>query len=83
MSIFGWLLLIGGAVGLVRAVQGRGSTSSGSGLPVAASNFAAGAVAVTWPTAAAKELTPLATLLFCLGARGGHPEPDLEKSPAQ
>ena len=44
MLLFGWLLLIGGAVGLLHAIQARGSNFFWLGVVVAALNIAAGVV---------------------------------------
>ncbi|MFE9679877.1 HdeD family acid-resistance protein [Streptomyces sp. NPDC006285] len=67
MLLFGWLLLIGGVVGLLHAVQARASNFFWLGVVVAALNIAAGIVIVTKPEAAAEALTMFAALLFLTG----------------
>ncbi|WP_405529499.1 DUF308 domain-containing protein [Streptomyces canus] len=67
MILFGWLLLIGGVVGLLHAVQARGSTFFWLGVVVAALNIAAGVVVIVRPEAAAAALTMFAALLFLTG----------------
>ncbi|EKX60702.1 HdeD family acid-resistance protein [Streptomyces ipomoeae] len=67
MILFGWLLLIGGAVGLLHAVQARGSNFFWLGVVVAALNIAAGVVVIKTPEAAAEALTMFAALLFLTG----------------
>ncbi|WP_326661807.1 HdeD family acid-resistance protein [Streptomyces canus] len=67
MILFGWLLLIGGAVGLLHAVQARGSNFFWLGVVVAALNIAAGVVVIVRPEAAAAALTMFAALLFLTG----------------
>jgi uncharacterized membrane protein HdeD (DUF308 family) len=67
MLLFGWLLLIGGAVGLLHAVQARGSNFFWLGVVVAALNIAAGVVVIRRPEAAAEALTMFAALLFLTG----------------
>ncbi|MEU7137451.1 DUF308 domain-containing protein [Streptomyces sp. NPDC046261] len=67
MILFGWLLLIGGAVGLLHAVQSRGSNFFWLGVVVAALNIAAGVVVIKLPGAAAEALTMFAALLFLTG----------------
>ncbi|MGW0823442.1 HdeD family acid-resistance protein [Streptomyces sp. NPDC002845] len=67
MLLFGWLLLIGGAVGLLHAVQARGTNFFWLGVVVAALNIAAGAVILRRPEAAAEALTMFAALLFLTG----------------
>ena len=62
--LFGWLLLIGGAVGLVHAVLARDGNFFWLGTAVAALNIAAGAVMVVRSEAAAEGLTLFAALLF-------------------
>ncbi len=62
--LFGWLLLIGGGVGLVHAVQARDGSFFWLGTAVAALNIAAGVVMVVRPQAAAEGLTMFAALLF-------------------
>ncbi|WP_225840004.1 HdeD family acid-resistance protein [Streptomyces sp. NK08204] len=64
MLLFGWLLLIGGVVGLLHAVQSRGSSFFWLGVVVAALNIAAGVVVIRLPHAAADALTMFAALLF-------------------
>ncbi|MBW8820131.1 HdeD family acid-resistance protein [Streptomyces sp. NPDC086033] len=67
MILFGWLLLIGGVVGLLHAVQARGSNFFWLGVVVAALNIAAGVVVIVRPDAAAAALTMFAALLFLTG----------------
>ncbi|MEU8979546.1 HdeD family acid-resistance protein [Streptomyces sp. NPDC058251] len=67
MILFGWLLLIGGAVGLLHAIQARGTNFFWLGLVVAALNLAAGVVVILRPDAAAEALTMFAALLFLTG----------------
>ncbi|GAB2712728.1 HdeD family acid-resistance protein [Streptomyces bullii] len=67
MLLFGWLLLIGGGVGLLHAVQARGSNFFWLGVVVAALNIAAGVVVILRPQAAAEALTMFAALLFLTG----------------
>jgi uncharacterized membrane protein HdeD (DUF308 family) len=71
MLLFGWLLLIGGAVGLLHAVQARDSNFFffffWLGAVVAALNLAAGVVVIAKPEAAAEALTMFAALLFLTG----------------
>jgi uncharacterized membrane protein HdeD (DUF308 family) len=67
MLLFGWLLLIGGAVGLLHAIQARGSNFFWLGVVVAALNIAAGVVVIGRPEAAAAALTMFAALLFLTG----------------
>lgn len=67
MILFGWLLLIGGAVGLLHAVQARGNNFFWLGAVVAALNIAAGVVVIRTPEAAAEALTMFAALLFLTG----------------
>lgn len=67
MLLFGWLLLIGGTVGLLHAVQARGSSFFWLGVVVAALNIAAGVVVIGRPEAAAAALTMFAALLFLTG----------------
>ncbi|MGI5459708.1 HdeD family acid-resistance protein [Streptomyces sp. CA-249302] len=64
MLLFGWLLLIGGAVGLLHAIQARGTNFFWLGVVVAALNIAAGVVVLRRPEAAAEALTMFAALLF-------------------
>jgi uncharacterized membrane protein HdeD (DUF308 family) len=67
MILFGSLLLIGGVVGLLHAVQARGSNFFWLGVVVAALNIAAGVVVIVRPEAAAAALTMFAALLFLTG----------------
>lgn len=67
MILFGWLLLIGGAVGLLHAIQARGNNFFWLGVVVAALNIAAGVVVIRTPEAAAEALTMFAALLFLTG----------------
>ncbi|WAU83834.1 HdeD family acid-resistance protein [Streptomyces sp. Qhu-G9] len=67
MLLFGWLLLIGGVVGLLHAVQARASNFFWLGVVVAALNIAAGVVIISKPEAAAEALTMFAALLFLTG----------------
>ncbi|MEU6372954.1 HdeD family acid-resistance protein [Streptomyces sp. NPDC046909] len=67
MILFGWLLLIGGAVGLLHAIQARGTNFFWLGVVVAALNIAAGVVVIRRPEAAAEALTMFAALLFLTG----------------
>lgn len=67
MLLFGWLLLIGGVVGLLRAVQSRGSHFFWLVVVVAALNIAAGVVILRRPDVAAEALTMFAALLFLTG----------------
>ncbi|MFE5495270.1 HdeD family acid-resistance protein [Streptomyces virginiae] len=67
MFLFGWLLLIGGVVGLVQAVQSRGSSYFWLAVIVAAINIAAGFVILRRPGASAEALTMFAALLFLTG----------------
>ncbi|WP_284117785.1 HdeD family acid-resistance protein [Streptomyces fragilis] len=67
MLLFGWLLLIGGVVGLGHAVQARGTGFFWLGVVVAALNIAAGVVILVRPDAAAVSLTLFAALLFLTG----------------
>ncbi|MFJ4466305.1 HdeD family acid-resistance protein [Streptomyces sp. NPDC089424] len=64
MLLFGWLLLIGGVVGLLHAIEGRGSNFFWLAAIVAALNLAAGVVILTSPEAAADALAMFAALLF-------------------
>ncbi|MFF9277099.1 HdeD family acid-resistance protein [Streptomyces griseosporeus] len=64
MILFGWLLLVGGVVGVLHAVQARGSSFFWLGVIVAALNIAAGVVVIRHPHAAAAALTMFAALLF-------------------
>ncbi|MEW2413209.1 HdeD family acid-resistance protein [Streptomyces sp. NPDC046866] len=67
MFLFGWLLLIGGVVGLVQAVQSRRSNYFWLAVIVAAINIAAGFVVLRRPGASAEALTMFAALLFLTG----------------
>ncbi|MCF3121663.1 DUF308 domain-containing protein [Streptomyces arenae] len=67
MLLFGWLLLVGGFVGLLHAVQSRGSNFFWLGVVVAALNLAAGFVIIRRPDVAAEALTMFAALLFLTG----------------
>jgi uncharacterized membrane protein HdeD (DUF308 family) len=67
MLLFGWLLLIGGVVGVLHAVQSRDGHFFWLGVVVAALNFAAGVVVLRMPEAAAEALTMFAALLFLTG----------------
>lgn len=67
MLLFGWLLLIGGVVGLVHAIQSRGTNFFWLGVVVAALNIAAGVVVIRRPEESAEALTMFAALLFLTG----------------
>ncbi|MFF7858446.1 DUF308 domain-containing protein [Streptomyces sp. NPDC007904] len=67
MVLFGWLLLIGGVVGLLHAVQARDGNFFWLGVVVAALNIAAGVVILRTPEAAAEALAMFAALLFLTG----------------
>ncbi|MDX3356250.1 DUF308 domain-containing protein [Streptomyces sp. ME01-24h] len=67
MLLFGWLLLVGGVVGLVQAVLNRSSTFFWLALVVAALYIAAGVVVVRNPEQTAAALTMFAALLFLTG----------------
>ncbi|WP_188269289.1 MULTISPECIES: HdeD family acid-resistance protein [unclassified Streptomyces] len=67
MLLFGWLLLIGGVVGLLQAVQWRGTGSFWPAAVVAALNLAAGVVVIRHPEGSAEALTMFAALLFLAG----------------
>ncbi|MFJ7157888.1 HdeD family acid-resistance protein [Streptomyces sp. NPDC101118] len=67
MFLFGWLLLIGGVVGLVQAFQSRKSNFFWLAVVVAAVNLAAGFVILRRPEATAEALTMFAALLFLVG----------------
>ncbi|MBZ3905185.1 HdeD family acid-resistance protein [Streptomyces griseiscabiei] len=67
MILFGWLLLVGGAIGLLHAVEARGTNFFWLGVVVAALNIAAGVVVIKSPEAAAEALTMFAALLFLTG----------------
>ncbi|GCD33458.1 hypothetical protein OEIGOIKO_01178 [Streptomyces chrestomyceticus JCM 4735] len=67
MLLFGWLLLIGGVVGLLHAIQSRGTSFFWLAVIVAALNIAAGVVVIREPEVAAAGLTMFAALLFLTG----------------
>ncbi|MFD8979986.1 HdeD family acid-resistance protein [Streptomyces sp. NPDC059564] len=67
MVLFGWLLLIGGVVGLAQAVLSRGSNYFWLAVIVAAIDLAAGFVILRRPEASAEALTMFAALLFLTG----------------
>lgn len=67
MFLFGWLLLLGGVVGLLQAVQSRRSNYFWLAVIVAAVNLAAGFVILRRPEASAEALTMFAALLFLTG----------------
>ncbi|MFJ4776987.1 HdeD family acid-resistance protein [Streptomyces sp. NPDC088762] len=67
MFLFGWLLLVGGVVGLFHAVQSRKSNYFWLAVIVAAINLAAGFVVLRRPEASAEALTMFAALLFLTG----------------
>ncbi|WP_051782481.1 MULTISPECIES: HdeD family acid-resistance protein [unclassified Streptomyces] len=67
MFLFGWLLLVGGVVGLLQAVQWRRSNYFWLAVVVAAINLAAGFVILRRPEASAEALTMFAALLFLTG----------------
>jgi uncharacterized membrane protein HdeD (DUF308 family) len=67
MLLFGWLLLIGGVVGLVHAVQSRREGYFWLAVVVAALNIAAGFVVVRHPAESAEAFTMFAALLFLTG----------------
>ncbi|MEW1654957.1 MULTISPECIES: DUF308 domain-containing protein [unclassified Streptomyces] len=67
MLLFGWLLLIGGLVGLAHAVTSRGTNFFWLAVVVAALNIAAGVVVIRRPDATAAALTMFAALLFLAG----------------
>ncbi|GGW23682.1 HdeD family acid-resistance protein [Streptomyces xantholiticus] len=67
MLLFGWLLLICGVVGLLHAVESRGSNFFWLAVVVAALNIAAGAVVIRYPETTAEGLTMFAALLFLTG----------------
>ncbi|MEU9037009.1 DUF308 domain-containing protein [Streptomyces sp. NPDC048352] len=67
MFLFGWLLLLGGVVGLAQAVQSRRSNYFWLAVIVAAVNLAAGFVILRRPEASAEALTMFAALLFLTG----------------
>ncbi|WP_328885854.1 HdeD family acid-resistance protein [Streptomyces sp. NBC_00316] len=65
--LFGWLLLIGGVVGLLHAVESRGTNYFWLSVVVAALNIAAGVVVIRHPHGSAEALTLFAALLFLTG----------------
>lgn len=65
--LFGWLLLIGGFVGLLHAIQSRETNFFWLALVVAALNLAAGVVVIRRPEGTAAALTMFAALLFLTG----------------
>lgn len=67
VRLFGWLLLIGGVVGLLHAAQYRGTDYFWLGMAVAALNLAAGVVVIRRPEGSAQALTMFAALLFLTG----------------
>ncbi|MFE9116467.1 HdeD family acid-resistance protein [Streptomyces sp. NPDC007172] len=67
MLLFGWLLLIGGVIGLAHAIQSRGSGFFWLAVVVAALNLAAGVVIIRRPEGSAEALTMFAALLFLTG----------------
>ncbi|MEV6547318.1 DUF308 domain-containing protein [Streptomyces sp. NPDC051597] len=67
MLLFGWLLLVGGVVGLAHAIQSRGANYFWLGVVVAALNIAAGVVVIRRPEGSAEALTMFAALLFLTG----------------
>ncbi|MFE5858431.1 HdeD family acid-resistance protein [Streptomyces sp. NPDC056500] len=67
MLLFGWLLLIGGVIGLLHAIESRGSDYFWLAVVVAALNIAAGAVVIRHPEGSAEALTLFAALLFLTG----------------
>ncbi|WP_406280706.1 HdeD family acid-resistance protein [Embleya sp. NBC_00896] len=67
MLLFGWLLLIGGVVGLVQAIQARKENAFWLVVAVSALNIAAGVVLLRRPEVAAAALTLFVALLL-LGA---------------
>lgn len=67
MVLFGWLLLIGGVVGLAQAVQNREHNYFWLALVVAALYIAAGVVVIRNPAQTAAALTMFAALLFLTG----------------
>ncbi|WP_406341464.1 HdeD family acid-resistance protein [Streptomyces sp. NBC_00648] len=67
MLLFGWLLLVGGVVGLMHAIQSRGGNFFWLGVVVAALNIAAGVVVIRRPEGSAEALTMFAALLFLTG----------------
>ncbi|MFH9611832.1 HdeD family acid-resistance protein [Streptomyces sp. NPDC017448] len=67
MLLFGWLLLVGGLVGLLHAIDSRGTNYFWLGVVVAALNLAAGVVVIKHPEGTAEALTMFAALLFLTG----------------
>ncbi|RNL73551.1 HdeD family acid-resistance protein [Streptomyces sp. I6] len=67
MLLFGWLLLVGGVVGLLHAIESRGSSFFWLAVVVAALNIAAGVVVIRHPEGSAEALTMFAALLFLTG----------------
>lgn len=67
MLLFGWLLLIGGVVGLAHAIWSRGTSYFWLAVVVAALNIAAGVVVIHHPRGTAEALTMFAALLFLTG----------------
>ncbi|MFF2774495.1 HdeD family acid-resistance protein [Streptomyces sp. NPDC058052] len=67
MWLFGWLLLIGGLVGLLQAYSSRGTSYFWLAAVVAAVNLAAGCVVLRHPEGSAEALTMFAALLFLTG----------------
>ncbi|MFF5503910.1 HdeD family acid-resistance protein [Streptomyces roseolus] len=67
MWLFGWLLLVGGLVGLVQAYASRGTGAFWLAAVVAAVNLAAGCVVLRHPEGTAEALTMFAALLFLTG----------------
>lgn len=67
MVLFGWLLLVGGVVGLLHAVLSRGSNVVWVGLIAAALNLAAGVILIRHPEVAAAGLSLFVALLLLSG----------------
>ncbi|GAA1361135.1 HdeD family acid-resistance protein [Streptomyces beijiangensis] len=67
MLLFGWLLLIGGIVGLLQSIQSRDSNFFWLGVIVASLNLAAGIVVIRHPEGTAETFTMFAALLFLTG----------------
>ncbi|WP_374984881.1 HdeD family acid-resistance protein [Streptomyces fradiae] len=67
MLVFGWLLLVGGVVGLVQALESRGTGAFWPAAVVAALNIAAGFVVIRHPGESAEAFTMFAALLFLTG----------------
>ncbi|MEU9852743.1 DUF308 domain-containing protein [Streptomyces sp. NPDC047974] len=67
MWLFGWLLLVGGLVGLLQAYGSRGTSYFWLAAVVAAVNLAAGCVVLRHPEGTAEALTMFAALLFLTG----------------